>query len=627
MRFSQDFIQRVQEANNLVDIISQYSQMKPSSGGFMGRCPFPDHPEKTGSFSVSEIKQVYNCFGCGKRGNVFTFLRDYNGMNFPDAIEYLAHRAHLPIPAEAVDDREQFDQAAKKKKELLRVNELATQFFVEQFRRLPSTHHAKVYAEKRGLSDETIQTFQIGYAPEEWESLANFLKSKGVALALAEEARLVKARKEGGGYFDLFRDRLMFPIFNPMGQSIAFGGRVILQGEPKYLNSPETLVFTKGKVLYGLSQTARFVRSEDQVLIVEGYMDLVALYQAGIPQVTATMGTALTPEHGKILGRMTKNVIALFDGDQAGTMAAERSLPILLASELHPKGLVLPDEMDPDDFIRAKGSEALKSLLDRAPDLFSLILGQWTKDFRGEASEKVQLSDRLAPIFEAMKDQRLKGLYFREVQSKLGVDQNWLMEALRIQPVRQQGHQQGYQQNHQQSSRQVPAPSVNAAVPQAEIEMRDGLILLKGAPSVEILLFGLMLKNRAYWEEALRAQVSGFFTHAGVRSLLEKAAELTRQAPEKFDKLVGLLTAIVDQPEVLIAAGEMPEIKGLAVDEDELQKKEQELFRDCLKKVKDLFLKAEAEAIQRLLKTSPSSELMERLMKIQRERLALQKES
>ena len=616
MRFSQDFIQRVQEGNNLVDIISQYTQLKPSSGGFMGRCPFPDHPEKTGSFSVSEVKQVYNCFGCGKRGNVFTFLRDYSGMNFPDAIEYLANRAHLPIPAESVDDREQFDQAAKKKKELLRANEIAAEFFAEQFRRLPATHHAKVYAEKRGLSNETIQTFQIGYAPEEWEGLTQHLKSKGISMALAEEARLVKARKEGGGYFDLFRDRLMFPIFNPMGQPIAFGGRVILQGEPKYLNSPETLVFTKGKVLYGLSQTARFIRSEDQVLIVEGYMDLVALYQAGIPQVIATMGTALTPEHGKILGRMTKNVIALFDGDQAGLMAAERSLPILLASELHPKGLVLPDEMDPDDFIRAKGADALKGLLDRAPDLFPLVLGQWTQNFRGESSEKVQLCDRLGPLFEAMKDQRLKGLYFREVQSKLGVDQNWLMEALRIPS-----------NNRQQSSRQVSAPQVNAAVPQAEIEMRDGLILLKGAPSVEILLFGLMLKNRAYWEEAINAQVSGFFTHRGVRSLLEKAAELTRQGPEKFDKLIGLLTAIVDHPETLIAAGEMPEIKGLLVDEDELQKKEQELFRDCLKKVKDLSLKAEAEEIQRLLKTSPSSELMERLMRIQRERLALQKES
>ena len=629
MRFGQDFIERVQEANNLVDVISQYTQLKPAAGGFMGRCPFPDHPEKTASFSVSEAKQVYNCFGCGKKGNIFTFLRDYNGMNFREALEYLANRANIPIPEDVNEDKEQQDLVSKKKKELAQVNKLAMQFFFDTFRRLPSQHHAKTYAQKRGLSPETIQTFQVGYASEEWDALTLFLKSKGVSMSLAEEARLIKARKEGNGYFDLFRDRLMFPILNAMGEPIAFGGRVILQGEPKYLNSPETLVFTKGKVLYGLSQAARYVRSEDQVLIVEGYMDVVSLAQAGLHQCVATMGTALTPDHAKILRRMTKNVIALFDGDQAGLTAAERSLPLLLAGELHPKGLVLPDNMDPDDFVKAKGPEALKQMLDRATDLFTLVLGQWTQDFRGEASEKVQLCDRLLPIFESMRDHRLKGLYFREVQTKLGVDERWLQDALKISP-----RSSGPMQNAAPIRNFSSAPPSQASSRQPEVvgsgfatEVVDGLIRLQGAPSVEILLFGLLLKNRAYFDEAIASDVLGSVTHPGVRALLEKAAEHTRQGPEKFDKLTGLLTSIVDKPELLIGAGEFPGQSNSEVDEFERQQRELGLFRDCLRKVKDLALKAEVSSIQQQLRVQPTPELMERLMKVQRDRLNLQRES
>ncbi len=631
MRFSQDFIRIVQEASNIVDIISQYTQLKPAAGGFMGRCPFPDHPEKTPSFSVSDAKQVYNCFGCGKQGNIFQFLRDYNGMSFREAIEYLADRSRIPIPEDPSEDREKQDQATKRKKELMAANKIAAQFYNEQYLNLPEDHPARQYVNKRGLTPETVATFQIGYAPEEWEALAQYLRSQGVSMSVADEARLVKPRKEGNGHFDLFRDRLMFPIHNVMGDAIAFGGRIILQGEPKYLNSPETPVFTKGKILYGLAQTARFIRSEDQVLIVEGYMDLVSLYQAGIPQVVATMGTALTADHGRILARMTKNVIALFDGDQAGQNAAEKSLPLLLASDLHPKGLVLPDGMDPDDFIRAKGPEALQDMLSRAPDLFSMILGQWTREYRGESSEKVQLCDRLTPVFDSMRDNRLKGLYFREVQSKLAVDERWLLEAL--------GLRGGGSANTGHAK--IPPPlrpqiRENSAMPRVEPGERpddtkeaviEGVISIARAPSVEIQLFGLMLKNRAHWEEALRENVGNYLTHAGMRALLEKAIELSRQGPETFDKLTGLLTSIVDQSELLIRAGDPLGLRSADDDEIELQEIERELFHDYLKKVKDLALVAKAKSIQQQLRLSPTPELMEELMKIQRDRLALKKES
>ncbi|MBV2167493.1 MAG: DNA primase, partial [Bdellovibrio sp.] len=465
MRFSQDFIERVSEANNLVDIISQYTQLKQSGSGLMGRCPFPDHVEKTASFSVSETKQVYHCFGCHKSGNLFSFLRDYQGMSFPEAVEYLANRASIPMPAPEKED-EARDQVAEKKKLLLKVNKLAATYFSEQLQRVPHDHPVRKYIASRGLSAEVIETFGIGYAVAEWDGLERHLASKQVPMALAEEARLVKARNNKSGYFDIFRDRLMFPIFSAMGEPIAFGGRYLekKENEPKYLNSPETPVFIKGKVLYGLSQTARYIRSEDMALIVEGYMDLVSLYQAGIRNVVATMGTALTPDHGKMLKRMTKNVVALFDGDSAGMEAAERSLPILLAADLYPKGLTLPNNMDPDDYVKKYGAEALKAELEKAPDLFVMILARWMEGYRGEASEKVKLADKLKPLFEVVPDQRLRDLYLAEAAQKMSVTLPWLRQAVGLQssgPV--------YSQNRPAMSRTMPQAQAANQKPPEEV--------------------------------------------------------------------------------------------------------------------------------------------------------------
>ncbi len=331
IKFTPEFIERVAEANNIVDLISQQTQLKSAGGGLMGRCPFPDHKEKTPSFSVSETKQVYHCFGCHKSGNIFSFLRDFQGLSFPEAVEFLADRAGISLPKPTGESVE-IDKAMQRRKQLLAANKWALIFFREQLKQQASDHPVKKYIQKRGLLPETLETFQMGYAPADWDGLVNFLTSKGISMEIAEEARLVKARTQGKtGYFDLFRDRLIFPILNNQGEPVAFGGRIIESGEPKYLNSPETPVFVKGKILYGLFQTARYIRSEDAVLIVEGYMDLISLYQVGIRNVVATMGTALTPDHGRFLKRLTKNVVVLFDGDSAGQEAAERSLPLLLA--------------------------------------------------------------------------------------------------------------------------------------------------------------------------------------------------------------------------------------------------------------------------------------------------------
>ncbi|MEK2689622.1 DNA primase [Bdellovibrio sp. GT3] len=621
MRFSQDFIERVSEANNLVDIISQYTQLKQSGSGLMGRCPFPDHAEKTASFSVSEVKQVYHCFGCHKSGNLYSFLRDYQGMSFPEAVEYLANRASIPIPAPEAHDPQR-DQAADKKKSLLKVNKLAADYFSEQLRRVSNDHPVKKYIASRGLSQEVIDTFGIGYAIAEWDGLERVLQNKQVPMALAEEARLVKARNGKPGYFDIFRDRLMFPIFSPMGEPIAFGGRYLekKETEPKYLNSPETPVFIKGRVLYGLSQTARYIRSEDQALIVEGYMDLVSLFQAGIRNSVATMGTALTPEHGKMLKRMTRNVVALFDGDSAGMEAAERSLPILLAADLYPKGLTLPNSMDPDDYVKKYGSEALKAELDRAPDLFMLILGRWMEGYRGDAPEKVKLADKLKPLFEVIPDQRLRDLYLAESAQKMNVTLPWLRQAVGLQssgPV--------YSQNRSSFSRTVQpnqgAQQTNqTAAPQASDSVEGGKITLKGASKAEAMLLGLVLKSRANFELFVNENVLASIAHAGVKKILEKATDVYRQDLNKFDKLTSLLVSYVDHPELLFV--EAPASEGDPGFDEEAEAK---LLRDCFKRVRDNFLRDQAKQLALELKSEPSSEKLEQIMKAHRDRLSLNK--
>lgn len=618
MRFSEDFIEKVSEANNIVDIISQYTQLKPSGSGLMGRCPFPDHVEKTASFSVSEIKQVYHCFGCHKSGNLFKFLRDYQGMSFPEAVEYLADRAHIPMPVSESVDTQASNQAVEKKKSLLKVNKLAAHYFSEQLHRVPADHPVKKYIASRGLSQEVIELFGIGYAIAEWDGLEKHLSNHRIPMALAEEARLVKARANKSGYFDIFRDRLMFPIFSPMGEPIAFGGRYLekKENEPKYLNSPETAVFVKGRVLYGLSQTARYIRSDDMALIVEGYMDLVSLFQAGVKNVVATMGTALTPEHGKMLKRMTKNVVALFDGDAAGMEAAERSLPILLAADLYPKGLTLPNGMDPDDYVKKYGSEALKVELDRAPDLFVMILGRWMEGYRGDASEKVVLADKLKPVFGGIPDLRLRDLYLAEAAQKMGVTLPWLRQAVGIQssgPV--------YSQNRPAMSRTVVATNTNQKPTEdTSSDGVDGKISLKGGSKAELLLLGLVLKSRANFDQFVNENIIESVAHPGVKKILGKALDVYRQDLNKFDKLTSLLVSYVDQPEYLFDVSPAgPNDPGY--DEET----ETKLLRDCFKRVRENFFREQAKQLAKDLKAEPSSEKLEQIMNIQRNRISLNK--
>lgn len=628
MRYPQEFIEKVSESASLVEVISQYTQLKPSGGGFMGRCPFPDHQEKTASFSVSDTKQVYHCFGCKKSGNIFRFLQDYNGMSFPEALEYLAEKNGIPIPQDNSDNKDQNTLNFDKKKLMLKANKLTAEFYQETLRRAPMDSPIKQYVLKRKLKPETLEEFQIGYSPTEWESLANHLVKNNIPLILAEEVKLVKARKENNGYFDLFRDRLMFPIHSASGEVLAFGGRIHDQGEPKYLNSPETYVFSKGKVLYGLAQTAKYIRSEDCAVIVEGYMDLVSLYQSGIKNIAATMGTALTPDHAKLLKRMTTNVVVLFDSDEAGQNAAERSLTILLSQGLFPKGLILTDAKDPDEFVQKFGHEELQNKINQAPDLFSVILQSWTLDYRGEASQKVKLVDKVKVIFDSIQDPRLKSLYAEELAGRMNVTIQWLRTAFTSTGSKNNAQGRTYSIPVQQASgvaisgQNVSEIPADAIVP-AEIQLQN-------APHVELLLLQLILKSRANFEWLLSQpephttkQIVSQITHLGVKDLLEKIEQVYRQDVNKFDKFFSLLIEKIDRPELLFDKSNFMEF-----DID----KEQKFLSDTIKKIQQNFLRTQAKKLVNDIKhnkigsdNSVDIEKLKEFSDLQKNRLSLKK--
>lgn len=649
MGYPQEFIDKVIESTNLVDIISQYTQLKAAGRNHMGRCPFPDHAEKTPSFSVSEARQVYHCFGCKKSGNVVTFLRDYNGMNFPEALEYLAERNGIPIPAQSKDfSSDHNQQIQERKKKLLKANKTAADFFREMLKRASPDSAIKNYIQKRKLNAETLETFQIGYATAEWDLLCQTLTRQNISLDIAEDARLVKKRNDGSGNFDLFRERLMFPIHSASGEVLAFGGRILEQGEPKYLNSPESDVFIKGKVLYGLAQTAKYIRAEDCVLVVEGYMDLVSLYQAGLKHVVATMGTALTPEHAKIIKRLTSNVVVLFDGDEAGKMAAERSLPILLSQGVYPRGLILTEAKDPDEFVIKFGTEALQQKINLSPDLFKQVLQSWMQDYRGEASDKVKLIDKIKPVFEVMQDQRLKSLYAEDLCQLLKVSKDWLRQSLSRTATSK------FSSSNSQNSASTPlgsAPSntltqvagtgiTPAADGKSATDQGSAPIYnISKASKVEILLLQSTLKSRASFDLLIHhfeahkieenfKQLLSQIKHLDIRQIFENAFQAYRQDPLKFDKLISLLIEQVDRPALLFQTSALDVAMLTEFDED----KEKKFIADLLVRLKEEYLRAQSKNVGTLIISgqadqSSSDEQLRQFAELQKLRLQGKKDS
>lgn len=617
MRFQEDFIEKVKDANDLADIIGQYTELKRGGTNLMGLCPFPDHREKSPSFSVSQGKQMYHCFGCKKGGNVFTFLQTYNGMSFVESIEYLAKRAHIELP-EPDKINAMADQQKSQREYLLKVNQVAAQYFHKQFLALPESHAVRQYAASRGLDKDIIEKFQIGYCTEAWDALVQFFVSKQVSLKAANTLGLIKVKQQGNSYFDLFRTRLMFPIVSPSGEVLGFGGRSTDGSNPKYLNSPDSPVFHKSKILYGLNEAAKYIRSEDAVIVVEGYMDLIAMYRFGFKNVVANLGTAFTEQHAKLIKRYTNNVILLFDGDAAGQTAAERAAPILWEESLQIRSLCLANEYDPDEFLTEFGAEAMKKELLAAPETFIWLLSKKLHNYRGQASETLAVIDYISNFLIRIADVRLRSLYVRQTAEIMSLDLNWIQRAINesfknIKEKNQFLRKPDSALELSNLEEQAQKVAKNVIIEQEKASMSSFDLSLAQQEEVELLNILVCSQNflkETAKQEAIENAIP-MFKSEKTREIFHWLLAQYRQMPQNFDKLASLLTSKLKQPGMI---GKY--IGQFDANKPEAEENLQRLFKECIQRIELKYAKAELKRLQQELKLHGKSEKLEQVMQI-----------
>ncbi len=411
-------LEEIKSRLDIVDVISEYVPLKKAGQNWKGICPF--HTEKTPSFMVSQAKQIYHCFGCGSGGDIFTFLVKYENLSFNESLNILAKKAGVTLQKFQKDTG-----SVSEKENLLNIHRDACIFFQES---LKQNVKAKNYLKERGISAEAQKIFSLGFAPHAWDRLFSYLKDKNYNVEIIKKSGLVTHGAKG--YYDTFRDRIIFPIFNALGEVIAFGGRVMDDSLPKYLNSPESPIFSKSRVLYGLNLAKDPIKKTGFAMFVEGYLDVITAHMYEFSNTVAPLGTALTKEHGKLIKRFTDEAVLVFDGDAAGVKAAKNGIGILLESGLHVRALPLPEGEDPDSILRKEGRDVFVTAADKALSLVDFFAVQ-KKDKRLIAHEILET------IFK-IPDSILLGYYVKLLSERLKINEIFVREELK---KMRKGHQ------------------------------------------------------------------------------------------------------------------------------------------------------------------------------------------
>jgi DNA primase len=421
--------ERVKQQADIVRVVGEYVRLKKSGQNFTGLCPF--HQEKTPSFAVHPGKQIYHCFGCGAGGDVFKFVMEMDKVSFPEAIRAVAEKCGIPMPEWRGRGGPQAQQATQQRRLLVEMHKAATAFFAHQLE-TPEGLAAKAYLEDRGLKPATIARFGLGWAPSTGEALVRHLRSKFPPVLL--DLSGLASRDRNNQAFDRFRRRVMFPIATESGRVVAFGGRAVGDEQPKYLNSPETRIYTKSQVLYNLDRAREAIRREGFAVLVEGYMDAIALAEAGIDNVVASCGTSLAEAQVRLLARFTRNIVVNFDLDAAGQAATDRSLVLLLGSEFEIRVLVLPSteagKSDPDQFIRKEGAEAYREVLSRSPLYLDYLIGRARRMETGTIESKLRAVNFLMPYVRLLPSPLARSEWISRIASGLHVDQPALRQSL-----------------------------------------------------------------------------------------------------------------------------------------------------------------------------------------------------
>jgi DNA primase len=428
--FPEEKVSEIRDRASILEVVSDYINLKKAGKHYKGLCPF--HSEKTPSFMVNEEKQIFHCFGCGAGGDVFTFLMKVGNFSFPQAVEELAKRYGVRLPSRELSPAKKKEMA--KREILFQINQMASEYFHDLLYRQREGDEGRRYLSQRGLSEKIIKEHRLGYSLERWDGLVQHLQEKKVSLELAWELGLIFPKKRGGWY-DAFRGRILFPIFDLHQRVVGFGGRLIREGEPKYLNSPESSIYHKGEILYGLQVAKGYIPEKDCVIIAEGYFDLLTLHQFGLKHNVATLGTALTAQHVRTLKRYTKNLITVFDADEAGIKASLRALPLFLEEEVAGKTVLLPEGEDPDEFLRKGNLEDFEERVIHAVPLIDFFF-EWlmkTHDIKS-IDGKVKVAEEGMALIDKIPNKIRKNFYTKTLAEKLDLPESLLMERLRSSP-------------------------------------------------------------------------------------------------------------------------------------------------------------------------------------------------
>ena len=422
----EDKLAEIRNTADIVDVVSSRVLLKKAGKDYTGLCPF--HSEKTPSFTVSPSKQIFHCFGCGTGGNVFNFLMMYDNLTFPEAAENLARQYGISIPARKMSGAEK--QRMSEREQLLQINRKAADFFRKMLLQRPEGEHARNYLKSRKINRELADRFSLGFAPAGWDGLIRFFNRNRVAVAMAEKAGLVVPRQSGGGHYDRFRNRIIFPIADASGQIVAFGGRVLDDAKPKYLNSPETPVYNKRRILYGLHASRDACRAREAVFVVEGYFDLITMHQFGIANTVATLGTSLTREHVRRLKGYAKKAFLVFDSDAAGVRAVQRTTGIFMDEGMDAAVVLLPEGHDPDSFLFSRGEESFQQVAASAKGLVDFQIDAAIGRNGLSLEGKVRIVSEMAEPLARISDSAARSIFIRHLAEKIGVDETTILEKI-----------------------------------------------------------------------------------------------------------------------------------------------------------------------------------------------------
>ena len=592
----EDKIREIRDRSDIVEVIGRYLPLKKSGSNFQGLCPF--HQEKSPSFNVNPPRQIYHCFGCGVGGNVFSFLMRIEGLTFPEAVRRLGEQVGIEVTEQETTPAEL--KIREQRQQLYRINQAAAELYTEILLNAPEGGAARRYLRQRSYDGEAVRHFGLGFAPDAWETLARHLSNLGFSRDVLLQSGLIRPGKQDRGDYDMFRNRLLFPIQDTQGRIVAFGGRVLDGSLPKYINSPESPIYHKGEVLYGLHQALDALRHGGEALVVEGYFDVMALHRAGFTQSLAPCGTALTPDHARLLKRYAERVVLVFDQDQAGRQATFKAMDVLLPTGMEVAVVSLPEGADPDSLLLKAGAQAFQDCLDQARPALDVFIEEQFSLQEQSIESQVKAAGLVMQRIRRLPNELQRDLYVKRLADLTGLDRKLLLGKAR--------QQETPRPRKMPPSGPQPSDRSPAAVQQTTAATRSQFFLLR-----------LMLLDDPGIRAAVRqGQTEDLFLDPPFKALADYLLSRENEEGRLPDDLCSS-TLSAEQQTLLSSL--------LIEDEDpEWQEEAERIFTDCRRAVHQVRLRNRLHQLSRLEQEARACNDEQTLNKCLQERMAISSE-